>query len=194
MSEHFRKPRAEEQTVLDQLQVRLLEPVESLAVLQLAGTSPQYTGLYHDVAVARRLPLLHKTALTFPETSPVPQLVARMVQIEHWQAALSTALSSPPAKATEANLRENPAEVALLLREQFTELLRDDSNKQRPTKFVQLLQESETAVLSLEIYLAREDADLSIAAQRQEASKLLAEVSNRCATCHRAYRDPAGSR
>jgi cytochrome c556 len=82
----------------------------------------------------------------------------------------------------------------LLLREQFTELLRDDSNKQRPAAYVQLLQESETAAQRLEAYLAREETDLSSAAEREEARKLLLEVSNRCAACHQAYRDPAGSR
>ena len=177
----------------------LLAPADSLAVLKLAGTSPHYTGLFHDVAAARRLPPTTKTSLEFPETSPVPQLVSRMVQIEHWQAALTKALKSPPsktetAKAANKNDRENPAATALLLREQFTELLRDEDNKKRPTDYVQLLQESETAAQRLEMYLAREDADLSDTAQRDEASKLLLEVSNRCATCHKAYRDPAGSR
>jgi hypothetical protein len=172
----------------------LLAPADSLAVLQLAGTSPHYTGLFHDVAATRRLPAAQKTALEFPETSPVPQLVARMVQIEHWQAALTKALKSPPAKTANAKDRENPAAVALLLREQFTELLRDEDNKNRPEKYVQLLQESETAAQRLEMFLAREEADLSLAAQRDEASKLLLEVSNRCSTCHKTFRDPAGSR
>jgi hypothetical protein len=170
----------------------LIRPEDSLAILKLAGTSPHYTGLFHDVAAVRRLPL-QKTALAFPETSPVPQLVARMVQIEHWQAALTKALKSPPKNAT-ATGRENPAAVALLLREQFTELLRDESNKQRPTDYVQLLQESETAAQRLEAFLAREDADLRHVTQRDEASKLLSEVSARCTTCHKAYRDTAGSR
>lgn len=187
----------------------LLAPADSLAVLQLAGTSPHYTGLFHDVAAARRLPL-QKTAFAFPETSPVPQLVARMVQLEQWQAALNKALQSTnfnpkrkrgtpdidPSDAAQAAKydRENPAAVALLLREQFTELLRDESNKKRPNKYVQLLQESESAAQSLEAYLAREDADLTVPTQRGEASKLLTEVSNRCATCHMTYRDAAGSR
>jgi cytochrome c556 len=46
----------------------------------------------------------------------------------------------------------------------------------------------------LEAYLAREEADLSDAAQRHEALELLGEVSTRCASCHQSYRDPAGSR
>ena len=172
----------------------LIGPEDSLAILKLAGSSPHYTGLFHDVAAARRLPR-QKTALVFPETSPVPQLVARMVQLEHWQAALSKALKSPPTatKAADAHDRENPAAVALLLREQFTELLRDDSNKQRPTDYVQLLQESETAAQRLEAFLEH-DADLNVAAQRKEASMLLSEVSTRCATCHKAHRDTAGGR
>jgi len=170
----------------------LIQPEDSLAILQLAGTSPHYTGLFHDVAAARRLPL-QKTALAFPEKSPVPQLVARMVQLEHWQAALTKALKSPSTKAAAANDRENPAAVALLLREQFTELLRDEDNQKRPTEYVQLLQESETAAQRLEAFLAQ-DSDLQMTATRDEASKLLNEVSARCATCHKAYRDPAGSR
>ena len=172
----------------------LLAPADSLAVLQLAGTSPHYTGLYHDVAAARRLPPTRKTSLEFPETSPVPQLVSRMVEIEHWQALLSKDLKSSPVKSANKNDRENPAAVALLLREQFTELLRDADNKKRPTHYVQLLQESESAAQRLEMYLAREEADLGNTAERAEASKLLIEVSNRCAACHQTYRDPAGSR
>lgn len=170
----------------------LIRPEDSLAILKFAETSPHYTGLFHDVAAARRLPL-QKTALAFPETSPVPQLVSRMVQIEHWQAALTKALKSPPSKGRTANDRDNPAAVALLLREQFTELLRDDSNKQRPTHYVQLLQESETAAQRLEAFLVQ-DADLHIAATREEATKLLSEVSARCTSCHQAYRDTSGSR
>ncbi len=176
----------------------LIEPEESLAVLQFAGTSPHYTGLFHDVAAMRRLPLAQKTSMTFPAESPVPQLVSRMVQLEQWQAALTKALKSPPssvaaAKSTDATHRENPAAVALLLREQFTELLRDDGNRQRPEHYVQLLQESETAAQRLESHLSQ-DADLNNAAQREEAGKFLAEVSSRCAACHKAFRDPAGSR
>ena len=177
----------------------LLAPADSLAVLQLAGTSPHYTGLFHDVAAARRLPPMKKTALEFPETSPVPQLVARMVQLEHWQAALTKVLKSPPTKAATENAnvahdRDNPAHLSLLLREQFTELLRDEDNKKRPEHYVQLLQESETAAQRLEAFLAREDTDLGKSTTRDEAGKLLFEVSNRCSTCHKAYRDPAGSR
>ncbi len=172
----------------------LIEPADSLAVLKLAGTSPQYTGLFHDVAATRRLPPLHKTAISFPEQSPVPQLVARMVQIEHWQAALVAALQSPPTTPVDSSHRENPAAVALLLREQFTELLRDDSNQQRPAEFVQLLQESETAAQRLEAYLASDNADLRVDSQREQAGKLLMEVSTRCATCHKTYRDSAGSK
>lgn len=176
----------------------LIEPDDSLAVLKLAGTSPHYTGLYHDVAAMRRISPAQKTSFAFPESSSVPQLVTRMVDIEHQQAALTKALKSPPAstaaaKSTDATQRENPAAVALLLREQFTELLRDDDNKQRPLPFVQLLQESESAAQRLESFLAQ-DADLSVVAQRDEARKLLGEVSSRCATCHQTYRDTAGSR
>lgn len=172
----------------------LIAPADSLAVLQFAGTSPHYTGLFHDVEAARRLPPLQKTSLDLPETSPVPQLVSRMVEIEHWQALLTKAFKSPPTRTATKNDRENPAAVALLLREQFTELLRDEDNKKRPNKYVQLLQESESAAQQLEAYLACEDADLSIVAHREEASKLLLEVSNRCAACHQTFRDPAGSR
>lgn len=176
----------------------LIESSDSLAVLKLAGTSPHYTGLFHDVAATRQLLPTQQTSLNFPAESPVPQLVSRMVQLEHWQAALTTAFQSVPsskaaATSTATTQREYPAAVALLLREQFTELLRDDGNRQRPTHYVQLLQESETAAQRLEAFL-QQDADLINVAQREEAGKLLAEVSSRCATCHKAYRDPARSR
>ncbi len=118
----------------------LLRPADALPVLQFAGTSPHYTVCFTMSRPRGRSPLA-KNSDKFSETSPVPQLVARMVQLEHWQAALSKVLKSPPNNVT-ANDREKPAAVALLLREQFTELLRDESNQHRPTHYMQLLQKA----------------------------------------------------
>jgi hypothetical protein len=114
-------------------------------------------------------------------------------KLAHDQAALSELLDSPRTDKTAAARGAKLAGTATLLHERFTELLRDERNRQRPLEYVQMLQESETAAQRLEMFLAQ-DADLHVAANRDEAKQLLGEVSSRCVICHQTYRDTAGSR
>jgi hypothetical protein len=66
---------------------------------------------------------------------------------------------------------------ALLLREQFTELLRSEKN--RPERYTTLLLDSETAAKDLEAALA----------SGQPAQPALTRLNANCTACHRQFRD-----
>jgi hypothetical protein len=136
---------------------------------------------------------------SMPETNAAKQprheqdgspLVCIGSSLAHDLALVSELLDSPRLETTAA---ANLAGTAALLQERFTDLLREERNRQRPLEYVQLLQESETAAQRMAAFLAQ-DADLSVASQREEAKQLLGEISTRCATCHQTYRDAAGNR
>ena len=116
----------------------------------------------------------------FPETAELPAMAEAMVQIEHLHDHLQQfAENNWRALADKPDL--DPPHEALLLREQFTELLRTPAAKTQPAAFRKLLQESEHAAESLEAHLR--------AGQQSEAAESLQQVTRHCAACHRDYRD-----
>ena len=104
-----------------------------------------------------------------------------MVEIEHIHDRL---------KAIEKAAWKTPADMpalvpdheALLLREQFTEMLRTKELMDKPAKFQELTKEAEALCLQLEELLKKNP-------DNAEASKLFLAISNNCKACHQQFRD-----
>lgn len=173
----------------------LLTTDEALAVLETAGTSPNYRGLYNSVREARRVEdtVLNDLPAELPEKAELPPMAEAMVAIEHLHDKLK-ALAKIDWRPGAENADAHPPHDALLLREQFKELLRTDEVKQKPAPFATLLDESERAAAELEEALRPapgETADGKARVARiKRASAALEQVSKRCAACHRQFRDP----
>jgi len=173
----------------------LLNSDEGLAVLEAAGTSPNYRGLYNSVRQARPVDAkqLDDTPNDFPEKAELPPLAEAMVAIEHLHDQLK-ALAKDDWRPTKEQADVDPAHEALLLREQFEELLRTDAAKQQPAPFTKLLVESETTAAELETALRPSAGETPDGDDRKarvaRANAALEQFTKRCAACHQQFRDP----
>ncbi len=162
---HLGKHRAPAAATVACVGAGLLEPAAAETVLKTAGTGENYRGLYESARAARPIDrqILNDLPADFPAAAKLPPLAESMVAIEKLHGHL---LSQP-----------TPHD-ALLLREQFTELLR--SERSRPERFGALLLDSETAAKDLEAALV---AGLA-------TKPALIRLSDDCTACHRQFRDP----
>ncbi len=133
----------------------LLEPAAAETILKTAGTSPGYRGLYQSARDAQ--PLTpdepNNTPADFPETAAIPPMAEAMVAIEHKHDALKQ-IATANWKAPPDHPDLDPAHEALLLREEFEELLRTPEVASKPPAFAQMLRDSHSATLELEQALA----------------------------------------
>lgn len=170
----------------------LIAPQVGQNILKLAGTNPNYRGLFQ--AVADAVPFasseLDRIDAAFPSTAKLPPLAEAMVDIEHVFDRLKK-FSSNDWKRLPAIPDLDPAHEALILREHFTELLRLDSIAQEPEAYRQMIRESESASQWLEqklLSLASQDRS----AQEQGAKEcqgFFQRIAQNCTACHQQYRD-----
>ncbi|MEQ8846798.1 hypothetical protein [Botrimarina sp.] len=168
----------------------------SVAILEFAGTSPNYRGLYESAREAKPLDaaLLDQLAADFPEAASVPPMAEAMVAIghthDHLKLVAKAGWRSPPEHPD-----LDPAHEALLMREHFTELLRTDEVAQEPEEFLRLLRESEEAAQQLEHALRAWSARGAEAAPPDGVGRAADRISARCAACHERFRDvPLGEK
>lgn len=178
----------------------LLQPEQGPAVLQAAGTSPNYRGLFTSVAGARRIDDARLAALQaeFPQVVQVPPIADAMVQIEHTHDRLKL-LSKARWGQIAAQPDLDAAHEALLLKEHFRELARTPAAQQQSAKFQALLKEAEERATTLEQSLLElskaSPPNRPSAANRRRADAGLSAVSNDCKSCHQQFRDvPLGEK
>ena len=155
------------------------------ALLKLAGTSPDYRGLYEVVANAERLSDLNAIDVEFQETVEVPPMATSMVQIERTFDNLKR-IQKSGWKAPASHPDLSPEHEALLLREHFAELLRTEDVLRKPLAFQKLIEESRNDARRLENAL-RETTTLESA--RSHLSKVMLRINGACKQCHREFRD-----
>ena len=163
-----------------------LSPNVAINVLQTAGTSEHYKGLYASAREAHpfdRL-LLEQLSVEFAESVKVPPMAEAMVEIEHTFDRLKLVRESNW-QVPERHPDVVPAHEALMLREHFTELLRTKEVDNYDANFRSLLQQSEQAAENLE-GLLRETGDGRSLSDIKAAYESLASD---CKSCHRQYRD-----
>lgn len=168
----------------------LLRPQDSITILRTAGTNEGYRGLYESANAARRLDdnRLDELEASFPETAEIPPLAAAMLAIErvheHLLACEQADWNSP---GNHPDL--DPAHEALLLREQFTELLRTDATHQQPAAFRTFVSDSENSAAELEAELRNPPPASDHESRPQRLSQRLAHVTKNCKSCHQQFRD-----
>lgn len=188
---HHGKHRSPAATATACVVAGLIPAIDAHGVLELAGTGPNYRGLYASAENARPVDpqVLDRLKADFPETAELPAMAEAMVAIEHsfdrMQAVAAADWKTPPAHPD-----VDPAHEALLLREQFTELLRTKDVWTRSESFSALLRESEEAGKQLEQALHAEGR-----VDPPTARAALDRVAANCAACHKAFRDvPLGEK
>jgi protein tyrosine phosphatase (PTP) superfamily phosphohydrolase (DUF442 family) len=161
-----------------------LNNAQAIAVLTAAGTSKGYRGLYQTVERAARIneDVLQAASGDFPETADIPPLADAMIAIEHTHDNLKIVAASQW-EPTEGHADIDPPHEALLLREHYTELLRTDDVKSRPTDFQSLLKRSEANAQRLEDALRASRRDLA------HLNRIFTSVSADCTACHQKFRD-----
>jgi hypothetical protein len=168
----------------------LIEPKQALPILETAGTSPNYRGLYQSARETRKFDQAKLAALVadFPKEAKVEALAEAMVKVEHAHDHVKQlAANKWQAIPTKPDL--DSAHEALMLREQFTELLRMEEVKSQPAAFIKMVDESEAAALEMEKALDTWKKAGMPAEVPAAAEAALAKVTMHCAACHKAFRD-----
>lgn len=159
-----------------------LTPEQAVDMLKLAGTKPKYSGLYQSVEEMRPIDeeRLRAISADFPEIADVPPMATAMVEIAHRFAEMK---SLRLAGWRDPRPNADPADKALLLREQFTELLRTEEVKARPEAFQMLLRKSEHAGFALEKSLRATPPNTD------KADNALIAIAANCSACHTQFRN-----
>ncbi len=167
----------------------LMAPEAALGVLTLAGTSPNYRGLYQAAESARPLDsaLLDALEVEFRETVELPPLAEAMVALEQTHDNVLT-IAAAGWQAPDDHPDLVPVHEALLLREHFTELLRTGDVQNESQAFRHLLREGERAAKELKALLdARRGGDTTI--PNDALQNPLNRVTANCKHCHQRFRD-----
>jgi protein tyrosine phosphatase (PTP) superfamily phosphohydrolase (DUF442 family) len=167
----------------------LIAPQSALAILEAAGTSKGYRGLYQSAQEVLPLDpkLLDALEVEFKEVVEVAAMADAMVEIEHRHDHLKqVAQNQWQLLADHPDIA--PAHEALMLREHFTELLRSDEVKAEPARFQELMQEGEQRAQALEdLYRGWESKKPADGVKQLHAA--LEAVNENCALCHKEFRD-----
>lgn len=181
---HHGKHRSPAATAVACVGAGLITVEDAPKVLRIAGTSEAYRGLFQSVADAYpfEMEFLDAFEAEFPSVAKLPAMAEAMVEIEHVHDRLK-AIEKAGWKTPPDMPALVPDHEALLLREQFTEVLRTKELQERPKAFQQLAREAEAASQALE------DSLKSPPTNAESASKLFLAVSNNCKACHQTFRD-----
>jgi protein tyrosine phosphatase (PTP) superfamily phosphohydrolase (DUF442 family) len=164
-----------------------LDEQQADEVLTLAGTSPHYLGLFSSVHQTKPLEPAQLDALRvdFRPTVPLPEVAEAMVAMDlHFEQLEQLAANQWKALPRHPALK--PAHEALLLREQFTELLRTETVRSESAAYREQLQAGEAIAQRLAELLRGEEA---IPERSAAAIAQLKALKANCTQCHRQYRD-----
>ena len=168
----------------------LIEPAMASSILQLAGTNPNYRGLYESAQSAQKLDATVLDALKadFPESAELTPMAETMVHLEHTQDRVKM-IAAAGWKSPASHPEIIPAQEVLLLKEHFTELLRAEGAAKETEGFQAMLRESESAANDLETALTNW-SDSGAALPIPDALPMSFEkIAKNCVACHTQYRD-----
>jgi hypothetical protein len=153
---------------------------QALRILETAGTSKNYVGLWRDVAGYQR-PAAHEVLPHLVSVAKVRSLAAAMAQIDRASDNLKLCQAAdwqPPTDHPDIS----PPQEALILKEGFRETIRQlDETENYDQQFRKWMKESEKSAGQLETALKADHAAAAIT--------LFAEVQNQCRQCHDQYRN-----
>lgn len=168
----------------------LLDPQQAVLVLELAGTSPNYRGLFKVVRNAQRFSEdeLQSLAVEFKEVQKIPAMAEAMIQIEAVQHRLN--LIEAAQWRTPGNHPDLvPTHEALMLRELYVELMRTTEVRQQPDGFQAILRQSEAATGELYQALLDRRQESHSAEQLSAFSAISKRIKDDCKSCHTLFRD-----
>ncbi len=168
----------------------MLAPARGISVLELAGTSPGYLGLFQSVQDAQPLApgTLDALQIEFQESVAVPPMADAMVLMEHTFDHLK-AIQQAGWKTPADHPDLDPAHVALLLQEHFSELLRTEEVQQHTEEFRAILRSSEQASRNLHRGLEKSSRLSGSSPPFAEFEKLAGQIGADCKSCHQTFRD-----
>lgn len=163
----------------------LVESSRARKVLEIAGTTPSFRGLFTVVDRAKPLApdVLDQLQVEFREISPVPQIAESMVAIDEVFDELKLAQKNHFAKIT----KERGVELALMLKEHYTELLRTEAAQQKGKDFAALITSAIEDSEKLETLMKSLESDSESANASVEMA--FETLKRGCVQCHQQYRD-----
>jgi protein tyrosine phosphatase (PTP) superfamily phosphohydrolase (DUF442 family) len=167
----------------------LIPAEQAVEVLKVAGTSSNYRGLFRAAAQAKPIPTktLHARHVDFRERSEIPPLAEAMIQLEQMCDRFDQ-ISKAGWRAPENHVDLDLAHEALLLREQFAELLRTQQSQQQADEFLELLQDSQQAAIALEnalrVWKPSPGMQPPVAFDQH-----FSRITENCRACHVKFRD-----
>lgn len=162
---------------------------DAIGWMKVAGTSPDYRGLYSAARafVPPSLEELERAGTELPERTKVPAFVELMIRIdEQWDRLKAVEKSCFKAPENQPDL--DPAHEALQLVENLREVVRLREAKERGADFASTANLAEQHARSLEQAL-REFAVTPTAKARMAVEAAFLEVGKSCTACHSRYRD-----
>jgi len=172
----------------------LIDQNQAERVLKVAGTNPNYKGLFRSVNESTLISpeRLASILAQFPSTAQTPPLVDTMVELEHSFNKLQKLADShwqlAPTSNSDKSTTDYPHE-SVLLREHFEEMLRLDSTSEQPNDYQEMLRASHQAAYRIEQMLhqplSNPVSDLHVQALRNNWKT----IQSNCIECHQAYRD-----
>jgi hypothetical protein len=157
--------------------------------MKIAGTSPNYRGLYASARgfVPPTAEELERVGKELPERAKVPALVEMMVQVdERWDRMKAVEKAGFKSPADQPDL--DPPHEALQLAELFRELVRLPETKGRGRAFLAAAEAAERDATSLEAAL-RAGGKGPAAETRKAAESAFVAVGKSCTSCHARHRD-----
>ena len=183
---HHGKHRSPAATAVACIGLGLLEQQTALRFLEQAGTSPHYHGLYRSVSESNPFSpeVLSRINDDFPSVAQGTPLVQSMVAIEDHFTSIAKMIEHngvPPADSPDLSMTHE----ALLLSEQFAELVRQSADTDQENKeYFDIMKRSNKQSKRL-YHLLASKADFP----PEKASKLIEQLRNDCRSCHRAFRN-----
>lgn len=157
---------------------------QAIAFMKIAGTSPNYAGLYDSVS-GMAIPTkddLDAADNTFPATAKVPGFIAAMVDIDRrWDHLKAVREANWQATADHPDI--DPPHEALLLLELLTELNRTPEVRAKAEDFRGWMLDAERAGGDLEQALRADDP--------AAAEEAFGWIGATCKACHGVYRNNA---
>ncbi len=162
---------------------------QAVLSMKKLGTGPQYLGLWESArkAVPAAAGELKELKVDFREVSPIPPLTDAMVGLDavldRLQLCRDSGWKPPPGHPD-----VDPPHEALRAREIFTEILRTDDCRKRPEDFRNRMESAMETAERFQLLLDLLTHSKGSANAADDAFDLL---KDRCAGCHRTYRNQA---
>lgn len=168
----------------------LVKPENATEILELAGTSKHYVGLFRSARRARPIAPAELDAFesNFREVAKVPPMAEAMVELDHTYEHLKL-IAASDWRTPEKHPDLNPPHEALLLRELFTEMLRSPEVQTEPEDFKRMLRESESAARELVSLLSSWHASNRKIAVPEAIPRQVKRLADNCKACHERFRD-----